>query len=184
MTDPSKIIPVITEARLAELEWKCECGASAHGGECEACGAPHPRGMVVIPDGSEGQEIIDRLTSPRRCGDCRHFDLRAGQEAVNDFKDPLYLKLVREMKLRSLTDRIDWKELGLCRYWTGGREQRSWVCKTSPARVNRGRLDSSAPRRHRDDSLPCPAYRATRGGDGRVVESYRQVPGARTRGSE
>lgn len=179
-----KIIPVITEARLEEVEWKCECGAATHGGHCHECGDPHPRGMVVIPDGPEGEEVLNRITTPRRCGGCRHYDLKTGQEIVQNPKDPFYQKLVREMGLKSITERIDFNRLGLCRYWTGGNDERFWVCDTSPAQVHRQRLDSSTPYRSGDLSVDCPAYELRDSSDGRVIESFRQVPGSRTRGTE
>lgn len=178
-----KVIPVISEAKLEEIEWTCECGAKTHGGHCHECGDPHPQGMVVIPDGAEGQEIIDRLKSPRRCGDCRHFDLRAGQEIVQNPKDPFYIKLQKEMGLKSITERIDFNRLGLCRHWTGAKDQRFWVCDTSPAQTHRRRLDSSTPYRDGDKSEPCPEF-DPKGSDGKVIESFRQVRGSRTRGTD
>lgn len=180
----SKVIPVISEGRLEEIEWTCECGVKTHGGHCHECESPHPQGMVVIPDGEDGQKVINMLKNPRRCGNCIHFDLRTGQEIVQNPKDPFLIKMQKEMGLKSITERIDFSRLGLCRFWTDNiKENRFWVPDTAPAQVHRKRLDSSTPYKLGDESVDCPEF-SPRSSDGKVVKSYRQVPGSRTRGTD
>jgi hypothetical protein len=180
----NKIIPVIKESTLENFEWKCpDCHEPTAGANCKSCGLPRPEGMVIIPDGEEGEEIINRLTSPRRCGDCVHFDLKFGQEFVHDRKEGFIPRLDREMNLRSVRTQINWKEVGICRYWTGGRREEFFTCTTSPARVHKWRLDSSVPFNQKDENVECPAFEP-RGSDGKVIESYRMTPGSRTRGTD
>jgi len=177
-------VPILTEEQLQEHEWICDaCQVRVEGPCCPECGAPPPEGMIVVPDGCDG-EVMERLTSKERCGACRHFDLRMGQEMINSRKDPIFLRLIHEMELRSVATNMDWKVVGLCRYWTGGRYEEHFTCATSPARVNRWRLDSSVSHKEKDQNVKCPAFAPRSASDGREIRSYRQVRGSRTVGTD
>lgn len=177
-------IPTISEADLQEYEWICDhCNIRVVGPACQGCGAPPPQAMIVIPEDAD-EDVMERLTSKRRCGNCRNFDLRKGQEMIQNPKDPLYLRLIREMELKCLAQNIPWHLQGLCTEWSGNRGEEFFTNALSPARVNKGRLDSSTPYHEKDHNVPCEAWAPRSQSDGREVKSMRQVKGSRTIGTD
>jgi len=145
---------------------------------------PRPdKARIVVPDCAEGHEAMERILTNRRCGYCRHFSLRRGQEIIRNPHDPLMIRMIKEMKIKSISDNIDWNELGLCEHWTGGRGEEFFTCSTSPARVHRHRLDSNCDYTRKDDNLKCPVYEP-RGSDDKEIRSYRSVKGGRTIGTD
>lgn len=176
-------VPIITAEQLQERKWFCDgCGCKVIGPECPSCGAPPPEAVIVIPDGVD-EEVMERIKTKKRCGDCRHFDLRMGQEILHHPRDPMFHRMVREMELKSLATNMEWSQQGLCTLWTGGRGQEHFTNAKSPGRINKGRLDSSTPYKEKDHNVDCPAFKP-KSSDGKDIRSYRQVPDGRTRGTD
>lgn len=179
-----KKVPTISESDLQEYEWICDhCSVRVVGPMCQECGAPPPQAMIVIPENPD-EEVMERLTTNKRCGNCKHFDLRKGQEILHHPKDPVFHRMVREMELKSLATNMEWRFQGLCAYWTGGRGEEHFTNAQSPGRINKWRLDSSTPYKEKDHNVDCPAFQPRSGSDGREVRSYRQVKDSRTVGTD
>jgi hypothetical protein len=166
--------------------WTCaHCHKKTRGAECEHCETPRKDAVIVVPDGEVGEDMMDRLTTEKRCKRCVHFDHKMGQEMLHDDRDPFFHILVFEFELRSIAENMNWKEIGICKQWSGGPGQWYITSATSPARVNKGRLDPSTPRAEFDENVPCPAYDDKAfGSDGKKIKSYRMVKGGRTFGTD
>jgi len=180
----SRSVPTITEAELREYQWICDrCLVRVTGPACPGCDMPPPKAMLVIPDDLDA-ETEERLTTMKRCMYCRHFNIKKGQERLHDERDPLFHRIVEEMGLRSLATNVPWHEMGLCEEWTGGYGDEHMVCATSPARVNKSRVDSSVSRKDKDTNVACEAFAPRAKSDGREIRSHRMVKGSRTVGTD
>ena len=177
-------VPVITEADLQVERWTCAyCHEQTHGPDCTHCGSPRQDALIVVPDGEIGEELMERITTDKRCGHCKHFSQRKGQDALHNDRDPIFHKMVNEMEMRSVATNMDWKQAGVCEQWSGAGDDLFITCANAPARCAKKHLGLARSHKEKDHNVPCPAY-DPRGSDGKVIRSYRQVKGSRTVGTE
>lgn len=117
----------------------------------EAARDPLPRdARVVVPTGSDAEQIVERARQNQRCGMCRHFRLRQGQEEFRD--QQLFERLFSEMEHDPLWyGRTDL--FGLCARWDG-----HMVHAFAPRRIARHFLDSSVTYANKDESVECPDW--------------------------
>jgi len=136
--------------------------------------------IIVIPDSAEGEEILKKITTNMRCGNCRHFSLRRGQEEIR--KTRFIEQLVREMDLSTLGQAHRWDGVGMCEHWTGGPEEVFITHVFAPARASRRFVEgSSVSYEDGDLTVECPAYEPRRG---KTIRSSRMVAGSRTVGTD
>jgi len=139
--------------------------------------------QIVIPDSEEGREILERITTHRRCGKCRWFNLKRGQEELRNPKDPFIVRLVREMKLRSLVGQMDWDKVGVCEHWSGSGDKLFLTNAISPARTSKEHAGQALSYYDKDHNVACEAYEE-RGVDGKEIRSYRSTKNSRTVGTD
>lgn len=110
---------------------------------------------VVIPKAAMTEEICHRVGigehNKYRCGNCQHFELRRGQQELED--QQLFERLYSEMQWDPLwVGRTDL--FGICGMIDG-----HMVHLMAPARVPKHLLDSSTPYHEKDESVRCPYFK-------------------------
>jgi len=114
-------------------------------------GISKEQAKVVVPDGAEAKKVLERLHPANRCIECKHFDLRKGQEEIR--RQNLFQKLFKEMEHDpAWYGRVDL--FGLC----GQSHGQLMVHAYAPARVPRHYLDSDTAYEKKDENVPCPSF--------------------------
>lgn len=140
------------------------------------------KAFIVIPDSDEGREILEKITTKEICGECRHFNLRAGQEEIRNTQ--FIHVLCREMDLSSLGQAHRWDGFGQCEHFDGGKDAMYLVHRFSPGRAPRGYLEGSSVKyTEKDQDLKCPAWESC-GAGGKRIRSSRMLKNSRTQGTD
>ena len=136
--------------------------------------------LIVIPDSAEGEELLKRIHSDRRCGECRFFSLRDGQQEIYDTK--FILELIKEREMGTLAKAHNWNGFGVCHHWSGSSGDYHITHAFTAARINRWKVEGSKTAYdHRDDSVECPAWERQRG---KNIQSFKMTKNSRTRGTD